>query len=59
MNSVIFKVVATHFEQLDTIPTTEAHVLQLFTVSGEDCTAALAALRRFRFVFDHTVIYTI
>ena len=45
MNSVVFKVVCTHFEQLDTIPTTESHVLQLFTIGGEDCTATLAALR--------------
>ena len=54
MNSVIFKVVCTHFEQLDTIPTAESHGVELFAVRGEHRAATLAALRRFRFVFHHT-----
>ena len=57
MFSVEFKVVATAVPSLDTIPTAEAHVLQLFAVGREDRAATLAALRRFRFVFHHTVIY--
>ena len=45
MYSVIFHVIGTYFKQLDTIPTAEAHVLQLFAVRGENRAATLAALR--------------